>query len=156
MANVLHNAIRARKGFIFVRNTKCIISFACFAIFGRALVLHGGNKPGCGFGFFVFLLTTPKRLGMVLASAGNRSAPPGGSGRRQKRSNMSTPEIQDRLTFSEAVNWEYVHSHHTAAMGKLTAESPFVALVIEHARRNGFKGKITNRGAARVINAHLI
>jgi hypothetical protein len=58
-------------------------------------------------------------------------------------------------TFSESVNWEYVHAHQKGSTYKVKAESTFVDRIIEHARRNGFTGTITNVGAARVINANL-
>ena len=61
------------------------------------------------------------------------------------------------ITFSQAVNWEYVHAHHKASDGKVSpATHPsWIGRIIEQARKGGFKGKITLEGAARIINANL-
>lgn len=56
--------------------------------------------------------------------------------------------------FKESVNWEWVHAHHTGADGKVTP-GHWCRRIITHARRNGFAGKITERGACRVINSML-
>jgi hypothetical protein len=60
-------------------------------------------------------------------------------------------------TFAESVNWEYVHAHHKVSDGKVTpAQHPtWIARIIESARRNGFTGKISLAGAARIINQNL-
>ena len=57
-------------------------------------------------------------------------------------------------TFRESINWEYVHAHHKLADGKV-APGPWCKRIIEHARKNGYTGKITALGACRIINAHL-
>lgn len=59
------------------------------------------------------------------------------------------------ITFTEAVNWEYVHAHHKRADGKIKAGSPFLDRIIDSARRSGFKGRITRSGAAKIANANL-
>jgi hypothetical protein len=53
-------------------------------------------------------------------------------------------------TFAEAVNWDYVRSNP----GKVKP-GPWCERIIEHARRNGYRGKITQRGASRVANREL-
>ena len=60
-----------------------------------------------------------------------------------------------QITFSQAVNWEYVHAHHTAGDGRIAVDSRFLDRIIESARSNGFAGKITRRGAATVANQNL-
>ena len=59
-----------------------------------------------------------------------------------------------KLNFKDSVNWEYVHSHHKLEDGKVKP-GPWCNRIIEHARKNGFAGKITERGACRVINSNL-
>jgi len=56
--------------------------------------------------------------------------------------------------FKSAVNWEYVHAHHKAEDGKVKP-GIWCSRIIEHARKNGFTGKITDRGACRIINKNL-
>lgn len=62
-----------------------------------------------------------------------------------------------QIRFAEAVNWEWVHSAHKATDGKITPkEHPaFIQRVIENAKRNGWKGKITPASAALIINNNL-
>ena len=61
------------------------------------------------------------------------------------------------IKFNEAVNWEFVHTHHPAGKGKITPSGDpyWIGRIIDHARRNGFTGQITLAGAARIINQHL-
>lgn len=59
------------------------------------------------------------------------------------------------MKFEEAVNWEYVHAHHTRADGEISVDSPFLQRIIENARRHGFTGRITNQTAAKVVNRNL-
>ena len=59
-----------------------------------------------------------------------------------------------KQSFIESINWEWVHAHHTGADGKI-GPGPWCDKIIAHARRNGFAGKITPRGACRLINSML-
>lgn len=59
-----------------------------------------------------------------------------------------------KTSFSEAVNWEYIHAHHPAIAGKIKT-GLWLDRIIAHARANGFSGTITLRGAARIVNNHL-
>lgn len=61
---------------------------------------------------------------------------------------------KSKLTLQEAVNWEYVHAHHKIEDGKVKP-GPWCRRIIEHARANGYTGKITERGACRIINRNL-
>jgi hypothetical protein len=58
------------------------------------------------------------------------------------------------LTFAAAVNWEYVSAHHSLERDGKVNPGPWCDRIIQHARSNGYKGKITNAGACRIINAH--
>ena len=57
-------------------------------------------------------------------------------------------------TFQEAVNWEYVHAHHKASDGKVMPGA-WCKRIIDHAKRNGHAGTITEYGACRIINRNL-
>lgn len=59
-----------------------------------------------------------------------------------------------KITFQEAVNWDYVHAHHKKEDGKVQPDS-WCKRIIEHARKNGYTAKITERGACRIINRNL-
>lgn len=61
------------------------------------------------------------------------------------------------IGFVQAVNWEYVHAHHPRTKGKVspTTHPAWIGRIIEQARKNGWKGRITLAGAARIINANL-
>jgi hypothetical protein len=59
---------------------------------------------------------------------------------------------KQKLTFENSVNWEYVHAHQRA--GKVNP-GPWCERIIEHARKNGYMGKITEVGACRIINRNL-
>jgi hypothetical protein len=59
-----------------------------------------------------------------------------------------------KLSFKAAVNWDFVHAHHPIEAGKIKP-GPWLDSIIEHARRRGFAGNITPRGAARVANQNL-
>lgn len=67
---------------------------------------------------------------------------------------MNKKSIKPKLSFTESVNWEYVHAHHAKDDGKV-APGLWSSKIIQHARKNGFAGKITERGACRIINANL-
>lgn len=62
--------------------------------------------------------------------------------------------MKPKLNFAHAVNWEWVHAHHKREDGRVVP-GPWCSRIIGHARKNGFKGKITARGACRVVNARL-
>lgn len=62
--------------------------------------------------------------------------------------------MKEKLNFTKSVNWEYVHAHHKLEDGKVKP-GPWCSRIIEHARKNGFAGRITERGACRIINAKL-
>ena len=57
-------------------------------------------------------------------------------------------------TFAESINFEWVHAYHKESDGRVVA-GPWLDRIIDHARSNGFKGKITPRGALRIINSRL-
>jgi len=56
--------------------------------------------------------------------------------------------------FQDSVNWDFVNSHHSIEDGKVKP-GPWCKRIIDHARANGYTGKITERGACRIINANL-
>ena len=58
-----------------------------------------------------------------------------------------------KLTLENSVNWEYVAAHHKRAGN--VEPGPWCQTIIEHARKNGYMGKITERGACRIINRNL-
>ncbi len=62
--------------------------------------------------------------------------------------------MKSTISFQSAVNWEYVQAHHKLEGGKVKPGS-WCKRIIEHARKNGYTGKITERGACRIINANL-
>jgi len=59
-----------------------------------------------------------------------------------------------QIIFAAAVNWEYVATHHNRERDGLVKPGPWCNRIIQHARSNGYKGKITSAGACRIINAH--
>jgi len=59
-----------------------------------------------------------------------------------------------KIAFSDAINWEWVSAHHDWERDGKVAPGPWCDRIIAHARRNGYKGKITCRGACRIINQH--
>jgi len=61
--------------------------------------------------------------------------------------------MKAKLTLQEAVNWEYVHAHQSED-GKVKP-GPWCKRIIACARKNGYTGKITERGACRIINRNL-
>jgi hypothetical protein len=63
--------------------------------------------------------------------------------------------MKKKITFASAVNWEYVASHHNRGRDGKVKPGFWCDRMIEHARRNGYKGKITPAGACRIINAHI-
>jgi hypothetical protein len=62
--------------------------------------------------------------------------------------------MKTKLTLQKAINWEFVHAHHKLEAGNVQP-GPWCQRIIEHARANGFTGKITERGACRIINRNL-
>jgi hypothetical protein len=60
--------------------------------------------------------------------------------------------MKNKITFSEAVNWEYVNAHHNLERDGKVEPGAWCRRIIEHAKDNGYKGKITERGACRIIN----
>lgn len=60
-----------------------------------------------------------------------------------------------RKTFSESVNWEFVNTHQPIPV-RVKDDARWINRIIGHARGNGFNGRITLLGAARVINRHLV
>ena len=62
--------------------------------------------------------------------------------------------MKTEITFAAAVNWEYVSAHHKRERDGKVKPGPWCHRIIEHARRNGYLGKITAGGACRIINAH--
>jgi len=63
--------------------------------------------------------------------------------------------MKTKITFAESVNWEYVSAHHKRERDGKVKPGPWCKRIIEHARENGYKGKITAGGACRIINALL-
>ena len=63
--------------------------------------------------------------------------------------------MKAKITFAEAVNWEYVAAHHKPERDGKVKPGPWCERIIEHARRNGYTGRITARGACRIINAKI-
>ena len=63
--------------------------------------------------------------------------------------------MKAKITFAEAVNWEYVAAHHKLERDGKVKPGLWCERIIEHARRNGYAGKITARGACRIINAKI-
>ena len=65
--------------------------------------------------------------------------------------------METKLTFAAAVNWEWVHAHHTAENGPfdITKDEAFLVRIREHAVRNGYRGRITRIGLARIANRNL-
>ena len=63
--------------------------------------------------------------------------------------------MKSSITFQKAVNWEYVAAHHNLERDGKVKPGPWCERIIAHARRNGYKGKITAAGACRIINANL-
>jgi hypothetical protein len=57
-------------------------------------------------------------------------------------------------TFKESVNWEWVSAHQKE---RISADSPFIDRIYEHAKANGYKdkSKITKRGIALIVNLNL-
>lgn len=64
--------------------------------------------------------------------------------------------MKNKITFTEAVNWEWVNYHHQQERDGLVKPGPWCQRVIDHARSNEYAGKITERGACRIINSHLL
>jgi hypothetical protein len=64
--------------------------------------------------------------------------------------------MNSKITFAAAVNWEWVNSHHKPEHDGKVKPGQWCKRIIGHARRNGYKGKITSLGACRVINANLV
>jgi|GEM_PF-3537953 len=62
--------------------------------------------------------------------------------------------MKTKITFTSAVNWEYVAAHHNHERDGKVNPGPWCERIIEHARKNGYMGKITASGACRIINAH--
>lgn len=67
-----------------------------------------------------------------------------------------TKKIKSKITFADAVNWEYVAAHHNRERDGNVKCGPWCERIIEHARRNGYKGTITAAGACRIINAKIV
>jgi hypothetical protein len=62
--------------------------------------------------------------------------------------------MKTETTFTDAINWEYVHAHHPLENGKVKPGA-WCQRIITHARERGFTGRITEIGACRIINANL-
>ena len=61
-----------------------------------------------------------------------------------------------KIKFAEAVNWEWVHANHDLSHdGKVRPNHLWCQTIINHARKNGYKGNITALGACRIINQNL-
>lgn len=67
---------------------------------------------------------------------------------------MTAKTNRENKKFVAFINWEWVHAHHKREDGPVRP-GHWCSRIIEHARQNGFAGKITPRGACRVINSHL-
>jgi hypothetical protein len=63
--------------------------------------------------------------------------------------------MKNKITFAAAVNWEYVASHHNRERDGKVKTGPWCERIIDHARDNGYKGKISAAGACRIINANI-
>lgn len=57
-------------------------------------------------------------------------------------------------SLAASINWEWVHSHHTKDAGPVRP-GPWLTRILAHARRNGWRGTVTPRGACRIINTLL-
>ena len=78
---------------------------------------------------------------------------------REVRGSREIGEIMSRkdkrdIGFAESINWEWLHAHHSREDG-LVGPGAWLDRIIDHARRNGYRGRITERGALRVINRNL-
>ena len=62
--------------------------------------------------------------------------------------------MKTNITFAAAVNWQYVAAHHKRERDGKVNPGPWCERIIEHARKNGYMGKITAIGACRIINAY--
>lgn len=62
--------------------------------------------------------------------------------------------MKRKVSFAEAVNWEWIHAHHRREDGR-AEPGPWLDRIMEHARANGFRGRITIKGAIREINRNL-
>jgi hypothetical protein len=63
--------------------------------------------------------------------------------------------MKTKITFDEAVNWEYVNAHHQKERDGLVKPGHWCQRILEHARDNGYTGKIKASAACRIINSHL-
>ena len=63
--------------------------------------------------------------------------------------------MKNKITFSEAVNWEWVSAHHNLDRDGKVKPGPWCQRIIDHAEDNGYAGKITQHGACRIINSRL-
>jgi hypothetical protein len=83
-----------------------------------------------------------------------RAATPAATSKPTNAPHIMKTTANKRKSFKASVNWEFVHAHHPSNHGKVKP-GPWVDKIITHARENGFKGKITADGAARIINSNL-
>lgn len=58
------------------------------------------------------------------------------------------------VKLAECINWEWVHSHHPKSDGRVRPGA-WCRTIILHAKENGFRGAISERGACAVINRNL-